>query len=207
MRIVVAHCSVDYAGRLGLANLPAVPSLALGSGEVTLQDMTSAYGAFAAEGVWHRPSLIRRVEDLDGQVLYRAEDVSAQAVKPDTAFLMTSMLQEVIDGGTAWKARQMGFRLPAAGKTGTTNDYRSAWFVGFTPDLVVGVFVGFDDNRSLGAGEAGAVTAVPIFVSFMQEALRNTPARPFRKPKQANAANVAMLRDNAAALRRKAKAL
>ena len=186
--------AVDYAGRLGLANLPAVPSLALGSGEVTLQDMTSAYGAFAAEGVWHRPSLIRRVEDLDGQVLYRAEDVSAQAVKPDTAFLMTSMLQEVIDGGTAWKARQMGFRLPAAGKTGTTNDYRDAWFVGYTKSLVSGVWVGYDTPKPILPGAAYAAdVAVPMWARFMTAATAGAAPEYFSQPRGVVAVQICRL--------------
>jgi penicillin-binding protein 1A len=186
--------AVSYAGRLGLANLPAVPSLALGSGEVTLFDMTSAYGAFAAGGQWHKPSLIRRVEDLDGQVLYTAEDVVAQAVRPDTAFLMTSMLQDVIDGGTAWKARQMGFRLPAAGKTGTTNDYRDAWFVGYTKSLVSGVWVGYDTPKPILPGAAYAAdVAVPLWGRFMAAATAGDAPEPFTPPRGVVAAQICRL--------------
>jgi penicillin-binding protein 1A len=184
LEMIGAQSAVTYAQKLGLQDLPAVPSLALGSGEVTLFDMTSAYGAFAADGVWHRPTLVRRVEDLEGNVLYAAEDVSAQAVKPDTAFLMSSMLQDVIDGGTAWKARQLGFRLPAAGKTGTTNEYRDAWFVGYTKSLVSGVWVGYDTPKPILPGSAYAAdVAVPLWARFMVAATADDPAQPFRPPR------------------------
>ena len=116
LEMVGVSSAVDYAQKLGLGSVPAVPSLALGSGEVTLFDMTSAYSAFASAGMWHHPQLIRRVEDVEGNVLYRSEDESQQAVTPATAFLMSSMLADVIDSGTAWKARQLGFRLPAVGQ-------------------------------------------------------------------------------------------
>jgi len=184
LEMIGAPAAVSYAGKLGLAGLPAVPSLALGSGEVTLFDMTSAYGAFAAEGLWHRPSLVRRVEDLDGTVLFTAEDVAAQAVRPDTAFLMTSMLQDVIDGGTAWKARQLGFTLPAAGKTGTTNDYRDAWFVGYTRSLVSGVWVGYDTPKPILPGAAYAAdVAVPLWARFMAPATAHDEPEQFKAPR------------------------
>lgn len=194
IEMISPETAVDYAGKLGLANLPAVPSLALGSGEVTLEDMTSAYGAFAAEGTWHKPSLIRRVEDLDGQLLYQAEDVAAQAVKSDTAFLMTSMLQDVIDGGTAWKARQMGFRLPAAGKTGTTNDYRDAWFVGYTKSLVSGVWVGYDTPKPILPGAAYAAdVAVPMWARFMVTATAKDAPEYFTPPRGVVAVQICRL--------------
>ena len=194
IEMISPETAVDYAGKLGLANLPAVPSLALGAGEVTLQDMTSAYGAFAADGMWHKPSLIRRVEDIDGQVLYQAEDVAAQAVKPDTAFLMTSMLQDVIDGGTAWKARQMGFRLPAAGKTGTTNDYRDAWFVGYTKSLVSGVWVGYDTPKPILPGAAYAAdVAVPMWARFMVAATAKDAPEYFAPPRGVVAVQICRL--------------
>lgn len=194
LEMIGPQSAVDYAGRLGLANLPAVPSLALGSGEVTLYDMTSAYGAFAAEGVWHKPSLVRRVEDLDGTVLYQSEDVAAPAVSPDTAFLMTSMLEDVIDGGTAWKARQLGFRLPAAGKTGTTNDYRDAWFVGYTKSLVSGVWVGYDTPKPILPGSAYAAdVAVPLWARFMASATAGAKPEPFAPPRGVVAVQVCRL--------------
>ena len=194
LEMIGAKSAVSYAEKLGLEGLPAVPSLALGSGEVTLFDMTSAYGAFAAEGMWHRPSLIRRVEDVDGTVLFVAEDAAAQAVKPGTAFLMTSMLQDVLDGGTAWKARQLGFRLPAAGKTGTTNDYRDAWFVGYTQSLVSGVWVGYDAPKPILPGAAyAAEVAVPLWAQFMKAATALDKAEPFAAPRGVVAVQICRL--------------
>jgi 1A family penicillin-binding protein len=194
LEMIGARSAVDYAEKLGLHDLPAVPSLALGSGEVTLFDMTSAYGAFAADGEWHRPLLIRRVEDLDGQVLFAAEDTAVQAVKPDTAFLMTSMLRDVIDGGTAWKVRQIGFRLPAAGKTGTTNDYRDAWFVGYTKSLVSGVWVGYDTPKPILPGAAYAAdVAVPMWAHFMKAATSNDKPEAFVAPRGVVAVSICRL--------------
>lgn len=194
LEMIGPPAAVSYAAKLGLPGLPAVPSLALGSGEVTLFDMTSAYGAFAADGQWHKPSLVRRVEDLDGTVLYAAEDTAVQAVKPDTAFLMTSMLQEVIDGGTAWKARQLGFRLPAAGKTGTTNEYRDAWFVGYTKSLVSGVWVGYDTPKPILPGAAYAAdVAVPLWARFMAPATAHDQPEYFSAPRGVVAVQICRL--------------
>jgi penicillin-binding protein 1A len=170
--------AVDYAKRLGMGEVPAVPSLALGSGEVSLLDLTAAYGAFANAGVRQSPLLLRRVEDAAGTVLFQDESHASPAVSPQTAFLMASMLATVIDSGTAWKARQLGFRLPAGGKTGTTNDYHDAWFVGFTPSLVSGVWVGHDTPQPILPGSAYAAdVAVPLWAGFMKAATAgDTPA-------------------------------
>ena len=176
--------AVEYASRLGMPSLPAVPSLALGAGEVTLLDLTSAYGAFAADGRLHHPVLLRRVEDAEGQVLFEADAHVDQAVTPQTAFLMASMLADVINSGTAWKARQLGFRLPAGGKTGTTNDYRDAWFVGFTPSLVSGVWVGHDTPQPILPGSAYASdVAVPLWAGFMKAATAGARPAWFTPPR------------------------
>ena len=118
--------TVQYAKTMGVGDLPAVPSLALGSGEVTLQTMTAAYAAFANHGYVPTPLLIRRVEDLDGQVLYESHPSSVRAIRDTTAYLMSTMLADVINAGTGSRARALGFRLPAAGKTGTTSDFNDA---------------------------------------------------------------------------------
>ena len=131
--------AVTYADRLGVGPVPGVPSLALGSGEVTLMSMSAAFAAFAHDGIVPDPLLISRVVDVNGQVLFTAAPSSHQALSPSTAFLMSTMLADVINSGTAWSARREGFTLPAAGKTGTTNDYHDAWFVGCTPKIVTGV--------------------------------------------------------------------
>ena len=162
--------AVSYAERLNVGTPPSVPSLALGSSDVTLLALTAAYGAFADAGMLRTPVLIRRVEDSDGKVLYQDPGKSQRAVSEATAFLMSSMLADVINAGTAYKARQAGFTLPAAGKTGTTNDYVDAWFVGFTPHLVTGVWVGFDQPATIVANGYAAELAVPIWGGFMKTA-------------------------------------
>src|SRR4029078_4236580 len=107
------------------------------------------YAAFANEGMVPTPTLIRRVESTTGEVLYDGAQPAHRAVSESTAFLMTSMLADVVNSGTAWPARRVGFTLPAAGKTGTTNDYHDAWFVGFTPHLVTGGWFGYDIPRRI----------------------------------------------------------
>lgn len=176
--------TVDYAKKMGIGELPAVPSLALGAGELSLMDITTAYGAFPADGMVHQPYFIRRVVDGDDQVLYSAEPHAEQAITPETAYLMSTMLADVINSGTAWKARQAGFRLPAGGKTGTTNDYHDAWFVGFTPSLVSGVWIGFDNPQPIlpGSAYAGDV-AVPLWADFMKAATSGDEPRWLKAPK------------------------
>jgi penicillin-binding protein 1A len=174
--------AVSYAQALGLENLPAVPSLALGSGEVTLMSLTSAFGAFANQGDLASPSLIRRVTTSDGQVLFEATPSTKPAVSPTTAFLITSMLQDVVNAGTAAQARQIGFRLPAAGKTGTTNDYRDAWFVGYTPRLATGVWVGYDQPRTIIRGGYAGELAVPLWARFMMTATHEDKPESWRPP-------------------------
>jgi membrane carboxypeptidase/penicillin-binding protein len=174
--------AVSYAQRLGLDNLPAVPSLALGSGEVTLMSLTSAYGAFANQGTLATASLIRRVTTSEGKVLLETMPSSKPAVSPTTAFLITSMLQDVVNAGTAAQARQVGFKLPAAGKTGTTNDYHDAWFVGYTSRLVTGVWVGYDQPRTIMRGGYAAELAVPLWARFMMTATHGDKAEWFKAP-------------------------
>ena len=162
--------TVDQARRLGMGSVPSVPSLALGSGEVTLMAMTTAYSAFADQGHLHQPLLIRKVEEADGTVLFESKPQSEQVVSPQTAFLMTSMLTDVVNYGTAYKARQEGFTLPAAGKTGTTNDYVDAWFIGYTPHLATGVWIGFDKPKTIIANGFAGELAVPLWARFMKTA-------------------------------------
>ena len=164
--------AVGYAEKLNVGTPPSVPSLALGSSDVTLISLTSAYGAFAAEGVVRPPVLIRRVEDSDGNILYQDEQKSHEAVSAATAYLMSSMLADVVNHGTGYRARQAGFRLPAAGKTGTTNDYVDAWFIGYTPRVVTGVWIGFDQPKTIIANGYGGELAVPLWAGFMKEATK-----------------------------------
>ena len=165
--------TVQYAKTMGVGDVPSVPSLALGSGEVTLQQMTAAYAAFANHGLVPAATLIRRVEDLDGQVLYQSQDLSVRAISDTTAYLMSTMLADVVNAGTGARARSLGFTLPAAGKTGTTNDYNDAWFIGYTPKLVAGVWVGYDQPRTIMPGGFAAEVAVPAWARFMKAATRN----------------------------------
>jgi len=174
--------AVRYAQRLGIGELPEVPSLALGSGEVTLMSMTSAYSVFANQGMVTQPGLIRRVDDSSGHVLYMSSTREDRALSEATAFIMTSMMSDVINGGTAWQARRVGFTLPAAGKTGTTNDYRDAWFIGFTPHLVTGVWVGYDMPRTIIANGYAGELAVPLWGRFMAAATRNDKPDRFTMP-------------------------
>lgn len=163
--------AIYYAHRLGIdSDLPMVPSLALGTGEVTLLELTSAYTAFANNGTVSPPRLMTRVEDSEGRPIWMADPRSSQAITPATAYLMSSMLADAVSKGTASSARAAGFRLPAAGKTGTTDDYADAWFVGYTPHLLAGVWFGFDrPARIMDRGFAGVV-AVPAWADFMRSA-------------------------------------
>lgn len=162
--------TVDYAKQMGVGEVPSVPSLALGSGEVTVESMTAAYAAFANHGVVPEPAIIRRVEDQSGHVLFENEDASHRAISDVTAFLISSMLADVVNAGTGSTARRAGFTLPAAGKTGTTNDFNDAWFVGYTPHLVAGVWVGFDQPHTILPRGFAADLAVPMWAKFMKAA-------------------------------------
>ena len=185
--------TVDYAKRLGVGSVPSVPSLALGSGEVTLSSMTAAYAAFANGGMVQAPMLVRRVETTQGEVLYTAKQEPQQAVSEQTAFLMSNMLADVINAGTGAAARSVGFRLPAAGKTGTTNDYHDAWFVGFTPKLAAGVWVGYDQPRTIIGGGYASVLAVPVWGRFMAAATAKDRAEWFSTPARITSATICRL--------------
>ena len=182
--------AVTYAQKLNVGTPPSVPSLALGSSEVTLISLTAAYGAFADAGVVRTPVLVRRVEDSDGKKLFEDPGKSQRAVSESTAFLMSSMLADVINAGTAYKARQAGFILPAAGKTGTTNDYVDAWFVGFTPHIVTGVWIGFDQPKTIVSNGYAGELAVPIWGSFMKVATRGEKPDWFERPANVVGVNV-----------------
>ncbi len=184
--------TINYAKSVGIGTLPNVPSLALGSGEVTLLSLATAYVPFADSGTAHASYLVRRVEDRDGHVLFTVNDEARRVLSETNAFLMEQMLADVIDAGTANKARAMGFTLPAAGKTGTTNGYNDAWFVGFTPNLLAGVWVGYDQPQTiLKNGYAGDV-AVPLWARFMKTA--TTGQKPQWYPVPANVVSARVCR-------------
>ena len=175
--------TLDMAGAFGFERLPNVPSVALGSGEVTLNAMTAAFAAFANGGLVSRPFLIRRVLDHDGAVLFDQHEPARRAISPETAYRMADMLADVIDFGTGSVARRLGFDLPAGGKTGTTNDFRDAWFIGFTPTLVAGVWVGYDQPRTIRANGYASAVAVPLWTQFMKMATRGDEPRWLREPR------------------------
>jgi 1A family penicillin-binding protein len=185
--------AVQYAKNMGVGDVPSVPSLALGSGEVTLEAMTAAYAAFANGGRVPKPILIRRVEDRNGRLLYDEPPSSRRAISETTAFLMSTMLADVVNAGTAAGARRLGFTLPAAGKTGTTNDFNDAWFIGYTPKLVAGVWVGFDQPHTIIPRGFAAEVAVPIWAKFMKLATRGDEPQWFNPPPGIKVARVCRL--------------
>ncbi len=172
---------ITIASHLGIQSpLSQDLSLALGSSSVTLQEMTSAYGVFSNQGIWLDPYQITLVKDVKGEILEQHLFEPRQAMTQENAYLTTNMLMDVIQSGTGRRAKKIG--RPLAGKTGTTNGYNDAWFVGYAPNLATGVWVGFDSVRTLGRLESGARAALPIWTQFMGKALRNLPVMTFRIP-------------------------
>ncbi len=170
------------ASDAGLRNLPDVPSLALGAGVVTPLALTTAYAVFPNGGFAVRPRDIIRVRDAGGGTALDQAVNSERVISPEVAFQMVSMLGDAIDRGTGAPARRLGVRFPAGGKTGTTNDFKDAWFVGFSSSIVAGVWVGFDQPETIGREAYGSRYALPIWADFMQRAARVRPARPFERP-------------------------
>lgn len=182
---------ISYARKMGIRTpLPAVLSLALGSADVTLYDMVSAYGVLANHGVKVEPVMILKVIDKNGKVLEENKPFAEEVLSPQTAYIMTNMMESVVNSGTAASARSAGFTRPAAGKTGTTNDYTDNWFIGFTPDLVCGVWVGFDQKKTIAKGATGAGLALPIWTEFMKKATEGKPVLNFQVPPDIVRANI-----------------
>jgi penicillin-binding protein 1A len=173
--------TVQVARRLGISSaLDLNLSLALGTSDLTLLEITSGYGALANQGVWMPPTTIRYVTDAQGKLLEENVPEGKEALSPETAYVITHMLRGVVERGTGHAAKVLG--RPIAAKTGTTNDYSNAWFVGFTPRLATGVWVGYDRPRSLGRDETGSRVAVPIWVSYMTKVLGDSPKDDFPVP-------------------------
>lgn len=173
--------AIDYARRLGIdSDLAPDLSLALGSSSMSLKELSTAYSAFANNGFLVEPYCIERVEDRNGLVLEENQPVIHEAIPEDTSYVMTDILKSVVSEGTGWRAKEL--KRPVAGKTGTTNDLRDAWFIGYTPRLLAGVWVGYDDNEPMGKGETGSRAACPIWVYFMSEALKDQPVEDFDAP-------------------------
>jgi penicillin-binding protein 1B len=171
----------DIAHRVGIeSSLPALPSLALGGVEVTPLEVAVAFSTLANNGVRTRPLSVKQVMDPGGQVLEKRDVRVEKVLAPQVAFMINHLLKGVFDRGTAESARRMGFTRPAAGKTGTTNDNKDAWFVGYTPDLLAVVWVGFDNQSKLGL--TGAQAALPIWTEFMKQATAGMPVSDFIAP-------------------------
>ncbi len=172
---------VAFAQEVGIKSpLTNDLSLALGSSALTLVEMTSALGVFGNEGVFNEPYAIELVTDPSGQILDRHNPQPQGVVPKDTAYLITNMLEDVVQRGTGRRAKVL--KRPLGGKTGTTNDFTDAWFVGFVKNLSTGVWVGFDDMRSLGDRESGAKAALPIWIEYMRGALELIPSMAFEIP-------------------------
>jgi len=171
----------DYAAKLGINSpLNRDLSLALGSSGVSLLELTSAYGVFAAQGDKADPVFITKIVDRDGKVLEENYPVVTNVLSKGTAYVMTSLMEGVVQSGTGQGVKALG--RPAAGKTGTTNDLSDAWFMGYTPDLAAGTWVGYDHMKPLGKAETGGRAAAPIWLKFMQGALEGTPVKGFPVP-------------------------
>ncbi len=193
----------DYARRFGIMdNMPPLLANALGAGETNLLDLTNSYAMLVNSGKRVSPTLIDRIQDRRGKTVFKHDerkcvncgslikweeqnvpelpDLREQVADERHAYQMVSILNGVVERGTGIRIKSLG--LPLGGKTGTTNESKDAWFIGFSPDLAVGVFAGFDEPRSLGKRETGSSIAVPIFKTFMEEALKGQPASPFRIP-------------------------
>ncbi len=173
--------AIEYAHNLGIISpLNKDLSIALGSSSVSLLELTTAYATFAALGKRPEPIFITRVTDKDGNILEENLPNSTEAISPQTAYLMTNLLEGVIQSGTGRRAKVLN--KPAAGKTGTTNNLNDAWFIGYTPDLVAGTWLGYDNAAPLGKHETGARAALPIWLTFMQKVTEGTPAKNFEIP-------------------------
>jgi penicillin-binding protein 1A len=173
--------AIDYARRMGIGSqLSPDLSLALGSSGVSLLELTRAYAVFASGGHLVTPIFIRRIVDRSGQIIEENQPESVEVMSAQTAYVMTDLMQAVIQEGTGWRIKAL--QRPAAGKTGTTNNLRDAWFMGFTPELVTGVWVGYDDRTAMGKGETGSRAASPIWLYFMSDVLKDRSVIDFQVP-------------------------
>ncbi len=179
----------DYAQKMGIPfPLQNDLSMALGSSSVSLYELTKAYAIFANQGNVFRPIFIKKILDKDGNLLeenlplfYPKEPLNEERIlSPQTAYIMTNLLEGVVQNGTGWRAKALG--RPVAAKTGTTDQFLDTWFIGYTPEFVTGVWVGFDEERSLGENETGSRAASPIWVTFMSKILKDKPIKDFLIP-------------------------
>jgi len=160
--------------------IPRGPAIYIGSFETNLKDLTAAYSAFPNAGVRKQAYIIERIDDPEHQPIYRSAHISAPALDPSAAWMTSQLMEEVLTRGTAASARSLGFKLPAAGKTGTTNDYKDAWFMGYTSTLTCGVWVGFDQPVTIIPHGYGAALALPVWTQLMNKAAQRYPAEPLQ---------------------------
>ena len=173
--------AIDYARQLGIESpLSTDLSLALGSSGLSLLELTRAYSVFANGGRLEKPIFIIKIIDRNGKVIEENQPSSANVISQETAFVMTDLLKAVVNEGTGWRVRIL--KRPVTGKTGTTDDLKDAWFLGYSPTLVTGVWVGYDDRTPMGKGETGSRAASPIWLYFMREVLNGKPIIPFENP-------------------------
>ncbi|MGC2626893.1 MAG: PBP1A family penicillin-binding protein, partial [Candidatus Udaeobacter sp.] len=169
------------ANDLGISqNLPHGPAIYIGSFETDLKDLTAAYSIFPNAGARKQAYIIERIDDQQHKPIYRAAHVSARALDPGATWMTSRLMEAVLTQGTAASARSLGFKLPAAGKTGTTNDYKDAWFLGYTSTLTCGVWVGFDQPTTIIPHGYGAALALPVWVQVMNKAAEHYPAEPLQ---------------------------
>lgn len=178
---------VHYAHEMGIkSDLEEHLSISLGATAVSPLEMASAYATLCNQGVRREPFLIRQIKDKQGRVIEEQDLISKRVVDAQSCYIMIDMLRAVVENGTAKGVRALGFMRPCAGKTGTSSDFTDAWFIGFTPELVAAVWVGFDDNRPMqtktGVGITGGRAAVPIWTLFMKQELQNVPYSDFPIP-------------------------
>jgi penicillin-binding protein 1A len=172
---------IAYARRLGLESpLPPYLAVALGAAEATLVEMTSAYSVFPNQGVRMRPYSVLKVRDREGNVLEENRPEPKDAIRADTAFVMTNLLRGVVQRGTATRAAALNW--PIGGKTGTTDDYTDAWFIGFDPDITIGVWTGFDQKRTMGPAGTGSESALPIWIDIMKAWIATRSEAPVFEP-------------------------
>jgi penicillin-binding protein 1A len=181
LREIGIDYAIEYATKLGInSELSKDLSIALGSSGVSLLELTNAYSVFANHGFMVAPIFITKIEDRNGNVIEEYVPERTKVIEKTTAYLMTHLLEGVVKYGTGWRVKALG--RPVAGKTGTTNNLFDAWFMGYTPELITGVWVGFDEEAPLGKSETGSRAASPIWLGYMKRVLEGKPVKVFPVP-------------------------
>ena len=181
MQDIGVDAVIDYARKLGIeSDLSRDLTLALGSSGISLLEIVKAYSVFANQGFLVEPAFVTKIEDRYGNILEEMNPSRKPVIEKSTAYIMTSLMEGVVKYGTGRRVKAL--KRPVAGKTGTSNNLNDAWFVGFTPHYITGVWAGYDQERAMGVGEGGSRTASPIWLAFMQQVMKNEPVRVFQVP-------------------------